>query len=209
MKATIKGLYAITPDTRDTAMLLDQVGQALAGGAGVLQYRNKSDDVALRHEQASELLMLCRKARVPFIINDDVRLATLIDADGVHVGEDDASLKEARINLGPDKIIGVSCYQDLAAARRFESEGADYVAFGSFYPSSTKPEARPCPLHLLTEAKQQLHVPVVAIGGITSDNAPALIAAGADAVAVISALFDAPDISLMATQFASLFQTKH
>lgn len=209
MKATIKGLYAITPDIADTVTLLRQAALALQGGASVMQYRSKSENVALKHEQASELLALCRRAQVPLIINDDVRLAALIDADGVHVGEDDASLKEARINLEAEKIIGVSCYQDLAAARRFEAEGADYVAFGSFYPSSTKPEARPCPLSLLTEARQQLHVPVVAIGGITPENAPALIAAGADAVAVISALFDAPDISFTAAHFASLFQTKH
>jgi thiamine-phosphate pyrophosphorylase len=174
-----------------------------------VQYRSKSEDVALIHEQAAELLELCRRHRVPLIINDDVRLAALTDADGVHVGQDDASLKEARLNLGPDKIIGVSCYQDIARARNLEAQGADYVAFGSFYPSSTKPEARPCPLGLLTEAKQVLHVPVVAIGGITPDNAPALVHAGADAVAVISALFDSPDIRVVAAQFASLFQTKH
>lgn len=209
MKATIKELYAITPDLADTATLVRKVAQALDGGVSVVQYRCKSDDIALKHEQAVELLILCRRHRVPLIINDDVRLATLIEADGVHLGEDDATLKEARINLGPDKIIGVSCYQDLAAARRFEAEGADYVAFGSFYPSSTKPEARPCPLALLTEAKQHLHVDVVAIGGITPANAPALIHAGADAIAVISALFDADDIQLTATHFASLFQTKH
>jgi thiamine-phosphate pyrophosphorylase len=209
MKAAIKGLYAITPETADTDLLLRQTGLALAGGASFVQYRHKSDDVALKHEQAVELLVLCRRHHIPLIINDDVRLATLIGADGVHLGADDVTLKEARINLGPDKIIGVSCYQDLAAARRFETEGADYVAFGSFYPSSTKPEAKPCPLTLLTEAKQHLSVPIVAIGGITPVNAPALIHAGADAVAVISALFDADDIQLTATHFASLFQTKH
>lgn len=209
MKTTIRGLYAITPETADTAALLDKVTQALEGGASVVQYRSKSEDVALKHEQAAELLELCRRHHVPLIVNDDVRLAVLTDADGVHVGEDDAGLKEARINLGPDKIIGVSCYQDLARARQLEAQGADYVAFGSFYPSSTKPQARPCPVSVVAEAKKILHVPVVAIGGITTDNAPTLVAAGADAVAVISALFDSADIRRTAAQFASLFQTKH
>lgn len=209
MAATIKGLYAITPECADTAALLDKVKQALQGGAALLQYRSKSDDVAFKHEQATELLALCRSFHVPLIINDDLRLATMIDADGIHIGEDDASLKDARINLGPDKIIGVSCYQDIQRATQFAALGADYVAFGSFYPSPTKPHAAPCPLSLLTEAKSKLLVPIVAIGGITAENAPALIAAGADAVAVISALFDAPDIELAAHIFTSLFATKH
>lgn len=206
MKPAIKGLYAITPDTGDTAQLLLKTRAALAGGARAVQYRSKSADIALKHEQASELLELCRAFDVPLIVNDDVRLAALTDADGVHVGEDDARLIEARINLGPDKIIGVSCYQDLARALQFEAEGADYVAFGSFYPSPTKPEARPCPLSLLIEAKARLRVQVVAIGGITPDNARPLIDAGADAVAVISALFDAPDVALAAGRFAALFK---
>ncbi len=209
MKAEIRGLYAITPEMPDTAALLAKVKAALSGGARLVQYRSKSRDVALRHEQAAELRALCRAHAVPLIINDDVRLAVLTDADGVHLGEEDASLREARINLGPDKIIGVSCYQDLARARRAEAEGADYVAFGSFYPSPTKPGARPCPIGLLAEAKGALKLPVVAIGGITPENAAALVAAGADAVAVISALFDAPDIAAVAAQFDSLFQTKH
>jgi thiamine-phosphate pyrophosphorylase len=207
--AEIKGLYAITPESADTQALVDKVKAALEGGARLVQYRSKSDDAALRHEQAAELLELCRAYHVPLIINDDVRLAALVDADGVHLGEEDASLKEARINLGPDKIIGVSCYQDLALAKRFQSEGADYVAFGSFYPSTTKPGARPCPVSLLSEARKALRLPIVAIGGITPENAVALVSAGADAVAVISALFDAPDIGATAAHFASLFQTKH
>lgn len=209
MKAEIKGLYAITPEMSDTEALLNKTKAAIEGGARLVQYRTKTDDVALRHEQASELLLLCRAYHVPLIINDDVRLTALVDADGVHLGEEDASLKEARINLGANKIIGVSCYQDLALAKRFQTEGADYVAFGSFYPSSTKPGARPCPVDLLAEAKQALRVPIVAIGGITPDNASVLVNAGADAVAVISALFDAPDIAATAAHFDSLFQTKH
>ena len=209
MKPAIKGLYAITPETADTAQLLAQTQAALMGGACVVQYRNKTNNAALKHEQASELLELCRDYRAPLIVNDDVRLAVLTDADGVHLGEDDARLIEARINLGPDKIIGVSCYQDLALALKFEADGADYVAFGSFYPSSTKPDARPCQLGLLTQAKAQLHVPIVAIGGITLDNARPLIDAGADALAVISALFDASDIEASALSFSNLFATRH
>jgi thiamine-phosphate pyrophosphorylase len=209
MTAAIKGLYAITPECADTAVLLDKLQQALRGGATLVQYRSKSEDVALKHEQATELLALCRSFHVPLIINDDLRLAALIDADGVHLGETDPSLKDARINLGADKIVGVSCYQDLQRAVQFATLGADYIAFGSFYPSSTKPQAPPCPLGLLTEAKTKLTIPIVAIGGITPETTPALIAAGADAVAVISALFDAPDIELAAHIFTSLFATKH
>lgn len=209
MTPAISGLYAITPECADTAALLSQARQVLRGGAQVLQYRSKSDNIALKHGQAAELLALCRSFHVPLIINDDLRLAALIDADGVHLGATDPTLKEARINLGPDKIIGVSCYQDLERAIQVAAQGADYVAFGSFYPSPTKPQARPCPVALLTQAKTKLQIPLVAIGGITTENTPALIRAGADAVAVISALFDAPDIELTAHLFTSLFATKH
>lgn len=209
MKIAIKGLYAITPEIAATDVLLGKVRQALQGGAQAVQYRAKSKSVALKHEQATELLALCRQFHVPLIINDDVRLAALTDADGVHLGAHDAPLKEARINLGPDKIIGASCYQDLDLALRLAAQGADYVAFGSLYPSPTKPQAQPCPLALLTTAKTQLHVPIVAIGGITPDNARAVIDAGANAVAVISALFDAQDIEMAAQHFASLFAIKH
>ncbi len=209
MKPKISGLYAITPETDDTAQLLFKTRAALLGGAALVQYRSKSTDVALKHAQASELRELCQDFRVPLIVNDDVRLAALIDADGVHLGQDDARLIEARINLGPDKIIGVSCYQDVARAVQFEVEGADYVAFGSFYPSTTKPGARSCPVNLLAEARATLHLPVVAIGGITLDNAQPLIDAGADAIAVIAALFDAPNVEDSAREFANLFATRH
>jgi len=209
MKTAIKGLYAITPEMLDTARLLDLTRAALKGGAALVQYRSKSTDTALKHEQANELLELCRDYHVPLIVNDDVRLAALIDADGVHVGKEDARLLEARIILGPDKIIGVSCYQDLDLAQQFAAAGADYVAFGSFYPSATKPSAPPCPLSMLAEAKAKLQLPVVAIGGITLNNARPLIDAGADAIAVISALFDAPNIETRAQAFANLFATRH
>lgn len=209
MKARIEGLYALTPDLPDTARLLALVEQALEGGARLVQYRSKSTDVALRHEQAAELVELCHRHGVPLIVNDDIRLAALTDADGVHLGRDDAPLSEARINLGPEKIVGVSAYCDLDRARQLAAAGADYVAFGSFFPSPTKPQAPLCPVARLAEAKRVLTVPVVAIGGITPDNAAALIDAGADALAVISALFDAPDVRAAAARFARLFATLH
>lgn len=201
----ISGLYAITPEQTDTARLIEQVRAALTGGAGVVQYRSKSGDVALLHEQVSELRALCMAFGVPLIVNDSVRLADLTDADGVHLGREDASPREARIVLGTGKIVGVSCYNKLEMALEAEENGADYVAFGSFFPSTTKPGAVSAPLDLLRQAGVRLHIPIVAIGGITPENAPALIEAGAAAVAVISGLFDAPDIEHAARQYAQLF----
>lgn len=198
------GVYALTPECADTPRLLHMVEAALKGGAAAVQYREKSGDVALRHEQASELLPLCRQYRVPLIINDDLRLADLTGADGVHLGREDAGLREARIILGPRRILGVSCYQSLDLARQAQADGADYVAFGSFYASPTKPQALRAPLALLLDAAG-LKLPVVAIGGITLDNAAELIEAGADSVAVISALFDAPDIEAAARALNRLF----
>jgi thiamine-phosphate pyrophosphorylase len=207
MKPAISGLYAITPECADTAALLRMVEQALTGGAQVVQYRNKQGDVGLRHEQASELLTLCRRYHVPLIINDDLRLADLTGADGVHLGKDDGNVREARLILGAGKIIGVSCYNDLQRGLDAEAHGADYAAFGSFFASATKPGAVAAPLTLLHEAKRVLNIPVVAIGGITADNAGTLISAGADAVAMISALFDSTDIRAAASHFATQFET--
>ncbi|MDR3392149.1 MAG: thiamine phosphate synthase [Sulfuriferula sp.] len=201
----IAGLYAITRETDDTNCLLTAVEAALRGGAAVVQYRDKSGDVARQHEQASELLMLCRQYGVPLIINDSLRLADLIGADGIHIGRDDGAIHEARIVLGPDKIIGVSCYQSLELAVAAQAAGADYVAFGSFFPSLTKPDAAHAELDLLREAAGVIHLPIVAIGGIALNNAGSLIDAGADAVAVISALFDSSNIEDTARQFADLF----
>jgi thiamine-phosphate pyrophosphorylase len=201
----ISGLYAITPQCADTGVLLDRVQLALEGGARLVQYRDKSGDVALRFEQVSELLALCRHFSVPLIVNDDLRLADLADADGVHLGRDDVSLREARLVLGRDKIIGVSCYNDLQLARAAQEGGADYAAFGSFFASPTKPGAVNAPLDLLRQAKRELDIPLVAIGGITAANAGMLIEAGADALAVISSVFEAPDIRAAAAGFAELF----
>jgi thiamine-phosphate pyrophosphorylase len=176
------------------------VEAALKGGVAAVQYREKTGDVGLRHEQASELLPLCQRYQAPLIINDD-----LPGADGVHLGREDSSLREARLILGPDKIIGASCYQSLAHAQQAQTMDADYVAFGSFYASSTKPHALRAPLQLLRDSAE-LNIPVVAIGGITLENAVQLIEAGADAIAVIAALFDAPDIEMAARELNCLFE---
>jgi len=203
---SIGGVYAITPAIPETRHLVTLCEAALKGGVAALQYREKTGDVALRHEQASELLELCRQYGVPFIVNDDLRLADLIGADGVHLGQDDGSLREARIILGPGKLIGVSCYQSLNLAQQAQSQHADYVAFGSFFPSPTKPQAKRADSSLLLAASRKISLPIVAIGGINVDNASELIDAGADAIAVISALFEAPDVEAAARCLNALFE---
>jgi thiamine-phosphate pyrophosphorylase len=205
VKRHVSGLYAVTPDVADTPGLLTTAEAALAGGARMLQYRNKSASSALRLLQARALLTLCRKFRVPLIINDHLDLAVAVDADGLHLGAEDGSLATARKGLGPTRILGASCYDRVEHAREAERLGADYVAFGSFFPSSVKPGAVRAPLALLRDAKRSLSVPIVAIGGITLENAPQLIAAGADGVAVVSALFGADDVRLAASRFSALF----
>jgi thiamine-phosphate pyrophosphorylase len=202
---SIAGLYAITPDLDDTAALLGKVEAALAGGARLLQYRNKIADPALRLAQARALARLCRGHHVPLIINDHLDLALEVDADGLHIGGEDGSVAEARGRLGPDRILGVSCYRKIENALEAARQGATYVAFGGFFPSSVKGGAGGAPLTILGEAKRRPGLPVVAIGGITVDNAPGLIAAGADSVSVITALFGAPDVRAAAQQFSALF----
>ena len=206
MKAAVRGLYAVTPDIADTAELTAKVEAALVGGAALVQYRNKTADPELRMVQAGTLRALCQARGVPLVINDDVDVATALDADGLHLGKEDRMLSEARARLGPEKLLGASCYDRLESAVAAVRAGADYVAFGSFSASLVKPGAVRAPLTLLGEAKQKLGVPIVAIGGITLDNASQLIAAGADAVAVISALFSAPDIRVAAERFNELFK---
>ena len=201
----IHGLYAITPETADTPSLLNKVRQVLTGGAKLIQYRSKASDAELRRSQAQALLALCRARGVPLIINDDVELALAIGADGVHLGRDDGDLGAARRALGPARLLGASCYHRLEWAERALAQGADHVAFGSVYGSPTKPHAVRAPLELFSAARARLAVPIVAIGGITPANGAEVIAAGADALAVISALFDAPDSEAAARQFALLF----
>ena len=205
----VAGLYAIA-DTQylDDARLLPVVSEAIAGGARVIQYRDKSHDLPARLAQAKKIAALCRQHGVLFIVNDDVELAKQTAADGVHLGREDASLAQARAKLGSQAIIGVSCYNDLARAVKAQAEGADYVAFGSFFPSRTKPQAVRAGLELLCEAKQKLHIPVVAIGGITPENGAHLVAAGADALAVIEGVFGQTDVRAAAERYARLFLSR-
>ena len=203
----INGLYAITPDEPDSSQLLVQVDAALRGGARLLQYRNKDASPALRRTQAAALLALCRAHGVPLIINDHLELCLELDADGVHLGAEDGAIAAARARLGPDKLIGASCYNRLELALQAQEQGADYVAFGSCFDSATKPAAVRAPLPLLGEAARQTGLPVVAIGGITAENAHLAIQAGATAIAVIGALWTAPDIRQAAQNFSNLFNT--
>ncbi|MDH4286451.1 MAG: thiamine phosphate synthase [Gallionella sp.] len=200
----VSGLYIITPDETDTAELLRKVRQALLGGARVVQYRNKTAEAAVRLQQAGALRELTREFAVPLIVNDDAALAQQVDAAGVHLGGADGNVAQARTLLGGGKIIGVSCYNRLALAHEALRQGADYVAFGSFFSSTVKPDAAVATPDLLRQARRELAVPLVAIGGITPQNGALLLKAGADALAVISAVFAAPDIRGAARQFANL-----
>ncbi|HEV2220840.1 MAG TPA: thiamine phosphate synthase [Casimicrobiaceae bacterium] len=205
--ARLAGLYALTPEVSDSATLVAKVAMALAGGAEAIQYRNKSAPAALRRAQARLLAGLCVRCGALFIVNDDVDIAREVDADGVHIGEDDGGVAQARAMLGPDRLVGVSCYDEWERARRAIDAGADYVAFGSFFASATKPDATRADPSLLARAAS-LRVPVVAIGGITSTNAATLIDAGATAVAVIGDVFardDLPAIERAAAAIAALF----
>jgi len=201
----LRGLYAVTPEMPDTAELAARVRAVLAGGACLLQYRSKNADAALRRRQAGALLQLCREHDVPLIINDDAGLAAELGADGVHVGRDDADLGAARRLLGGARILGASCYNDLDRAIAAVARGANYVAFGAAFPSPTKPGAVRAPLSLYAAARSRLELPIAAIGGITVDNAPQLIAAGVDLLAVISDLFEATDVAARAAAYARLF----
>ena len=203
-RSSISGLYAITPDEPDTAELLRKVRCALRGGARIVQYRNKLAGTALRLNQAAELRGLTHEFAATFIVNDDAQLAARVDADGVHLGGGDGSIVATRALLGANKLIGVSCYNRLDLARQAAREGSNYVAFGAFFASAVKPNAPVASLELLREARSQLSLPVVAIGGITLQNGAQLLAAGASALAVISAVFSAPDIEQTARRFSAL-----
>ncbi|MCB1735936.1 MAG: thiamine phosphate synthase [Gammaproteobacteria bacterium] len=199
----LKGLYAITRTHPD---LRNQVEQALRGGARIIQYRDKSQDRQRRLAEAESLLELCRAHDALFLVNDDVTLATEVGADGVHIGRDDADFDQARNALGDAAIIGVSCYNRLELARAAQQQGADYVAFGSFFPSPTKPEAVPADFALLIMARAELDIPICAIGGIGVEHAPAIVSAGADMVAVISGVFGADDIEAAARAYAAIIR---
>ena len=179
---------------------------ALAGGTRLVQYRSKTMNEELRREQARALAHLCRQFEVPLLINDHIDLALEVGADGVHLGREDAPISQARLKLGHEKIIGISCYNELESAIEAECNGADYVAFGAFFTSLTKPDTVPASVDLLQQGNLEIGIPIVAIGGINSDNALELISAGADAVAVSNALFGARDIRSEAGKFSGLFK---
>lgn len=202
----LRGLYAVTPEGLPTAELLAHVRAALAGGTALLQYRSKSPDPGLRRHEAGAVAALCREFAVPLIVNDDLELALAVEAAGVHLGRDDGDWAAARRRLGPQRLLGVSCYNELQRAAQGAAAGADYLAFGSMYPSATKPAAVRAPFSLLAEAKTRFGLPLAAIGGITAERAPELIAHGADLLAVVSDLFDAPDVAARAAAYAALFQ---
>lgn len=199
-----RGLYAITPDDTDTPRLAARVETVLVAGAQWLQYRNKAADPHLRREQALALLPICRRHGVPLIVNDDWRLAAQIGADGAHLGEDDGELAAARAAMGDRALIGASCYDRFDLARAAAATGASYIAFGAFFASPTKPNARRATPELLKQSAI-LRLPRVAIGGITPDNARSLVDAGADLLAVISGVFDAPDPAAAVRAYLSCF----
>lgn len=204
---SLRGLYAVTDSALLTAeRLVEAVGEAIAGGATLIQYRDKSGDRALRYAQANALQTLCRSCRVPLIINDDVQLAKDIGADGVHLGKNDATITDTRQRLGPDALIGISCYNSIALAEAAANAGADYVAFGRFFPSTTKPLAVPADIALLNQARTRTNIPICAIGGITQNNGDQLVRQGADLLAVIHGVFGQPDVKAAAAAFVPLFE---
>ncbi|AXS81152.1 thiamine phosphate synthase [Dechloromonas sp. HYN0024] len=205
MRPELRGLYAITPDMADGARLLAGVEAALAGGCRIVQYRDKVSTMPECVARARALRDLTRRYGAKLLINDDLAMAVLVDADGVHLGRDDGNLMAARALLGPTRLLGASCYADFAAAQAADAAGVDYVAFGAVYPSSTKPHAPLATPDLFSRAAT-LNACSCAIGGITLDNAPPLIAAGCDLLAVITDLFSAPDITARAAAYQRLFQ---
>lgn len=202
----MQGLYLVTPDWDDTDELLAVTETALETGIALLQYRHKSADAALRREQAGALLALCRKYGCPLVINDVVELCQQLDADGVHLGGADVGVARARALLGPGKIVGASCYGELALARAAQRDGASYVAFGGFYPSRVKQYTFATAPDLLLAAKREIGLPCVVIGGMTPDNAAPLVARGADLVAAISSVYLAEDVAAEVERFQALFE---
>ena len=201
----MKGLYLVTPDWDDTGHLLAVTKAALEGGVALLQYRHKTAEPALRREQATALLALCRQFDCPFIINDHVELALDIGADGVHVGGTDAAVSAVRAQIGADRILGASCYGDLELAKAAHAAGASYVAYGGFYPSKVKKYPVTTAIEILMQSRNAVPLPSVVIGGMTPENAVPLVAAGADMVAAISSVYLAKDAKRAAQAFAALF----
>jgi thiamine-phosphate pyrophosphorylase len=204
----IRGLYAITPDSADLNTLIQKTQWAIEGGAFMVQYRSKIQDCDVKMQQCAAILHLCREYDIPCIVNDDVDMCRILEADGVHLGEKDDNIAEVRHILGDDAIIGSSCYDQLNRAKSAQKEGASYVAFGAMFPTSTKPNAPRATLALLKEAKREIEIPIVAIGGITVNNAHDVIKTGINAIAVINSLYEAKSIKETAETFAKMFHQK-
>ena len=208
MHSPLRGVYAITDENLLAGpALFSAVEEALRAGLALLQYRNKSAARQSKCAEAAQLLRLCRHYDTPLLINDDVELCLEVGAAGVHLGQADTKLVEARQRLGEEAIIGITCHSDLSLALRAQVAGADYVAFGRFFPSHTKPNAPPASIQVLQQAKAQLAIPIVAIGGINAENGQALVTAGADMLAVIHTLFASADVEAEAKALNALFRT--
>jgi thiamine-phosphate pyrophosphorylase len=201
----IKGLYAITPDMADSNSLLQKTQLAIEGGAFMVQYRSKIQDRDVKMQQCAAILRLCREYKIPCIVNDDVDMCRVLEADGIHLGEKDDNIAEVRNILGENAIIGSSCYDQLNRAKLAQKEGASYVAFGAMFETSTKPNAPRATLELLRKAKSQIQIPIVAIGGITMNNAHDVIETGIDAIAVINSLYESNSIKETAETLSSMF----
>ncbi len=202
----MQGLYVITDSNLISEInFIKSIEQAIIGGAKIIQYRNKNNQSHKYIDLAIALKDLCQQYKIPLIINDDIQLAKQIEADGVHLGKDDLKLSMARNILGNDAIIGISCYNKISLAQQAIASGANYIAFGSFFSSSTKPQATPCNIDILRQARKTFTCPIVAIGGITPNNGSELITAGADCLAVIHGVFGQPDITSAAQKYSQLF----
>lgn len=204
---SLRGLYAITDDLLLRGHLLAAVEAALRGGCRLVQYRSKQANSSNQLKEAANLLALCKQYGAQLLINDNAQLALAVGAHGVHLGQEDMPIAEARAILGRRGIIGITCHDSLTLALDAQRAGADYVAFGRFFPSSTKQSAPPADLQVLRQARQTLDIPVVAIGGITLDNAPSVLAAGADMLAVVGDLFNAADMTSRARAYCDLFDS--
>jgi thiamine-phosphate pyrophosphorylase len=201
-------IYAISPMQENTIVLLEQIHAAIKGGVRLVQYRDKTLNLTKRIEQAQALRQLCTAHSVLFLINDDVELAKTCHADGVHLGQSDMAIEQARAQLGEQAIIGITCHDSLTLAQQAAAKGADYLSFGCFFPSKTKPNAKPADLAIIKQAKEQFQLPITAIGGITAQNATQVIEFGADLLAIGAGIFTKPDIDHEAREILSIISSK-
>ena len=202
----MKGLYIVTPNWDDTEKMVDITEKALQGGAAIVQYRNKDASPELRREQAAAVQAVCKKYGAPFIINDHVDLCLELDADGIHVGENDAAVAAVREQVGPDKIVGSSCYGEMDRVRAAHEAGASYIALGGFYPSRVKEYPVTTELDIVKQMKEEFpDMPSCAIGGITLENAKPLVERGVDMICVISSVYFQDDPEAAAHELAELY----